>query len=122
VPLSIDATKLRLAADRLLRISSGLAAYVPTVDTIDRQLTVAFDLPKISVPADAPSPFNQTCGRSWRCGCLRFEVCPGMQLTAAMARDFSTFNDTRTVPPMQHMRHPLTVRPLVAAVQTVSIS
>jgi hypothetical protein len=108
-PLSIDVTKLRIAAHSLLVNGSGLtAAYVPTVETIDRQLTVAFDLPEITLPADTPSPFNQTCGRSWRCGCMRYEVCPGMQLTTAMTRNFRTVNDTHNVPPT------LTVRPLAA--------
>jgi hypothetical protein len=103
--LSIDVTKLRLAAHSLLVNGSGLmAAYVPTVDTIDRQLTVAFDLPEITLSADAPSAFNQTCGRSWRCGCLRYEVCPGMQLTAAMMRDFGTVHDTHNVPPTRTVR------------------
>ncbi len=108
-PLSIDVTKLRLAAQSLLANGSGLtAAYVPTVETIDRQLTVAFDLPEITLSADTlPSPFNQTCGRSWRCGCLRYEVCPGMQLTAAMTRDFRTVNDTHTVPPTRTVRKPV---------------
>ena len=102
-PLSIDVTQLRVAARSLPLNGSGLS-----VDTIDRQLTVAFDLPEISVPADTPSPFNQTCGRSWRCGCMRYEVCPGMQLTTAMTRNFRTVNDTHNVPPT------LTVRPLAA--------
>ncbi len=110
--LSIDVTKLRLAAHSLLVNGSGLtAAYVPTVETIDRQLTIAFDLPEITLPADTPSPLNQTCGRSWRCGCLRYEVCPGMQLTTAMTRDFRTLNDTQNVPPTLTVRLSALARP-----------
>ena len=93
-PLSIDLRKLRVAAKSLG--FNGL----PTVDTIDRQLTVAFDLPELNLTAGAPSFFNETCGRSWSCGCLRYEVCPGMELTAAMARDFATVADTKANPPM----------------------
>ena len=103
--LSIDVSKLRLAAHSLLvNGSSSTAAYMPTVDTIDRQLTVVFDLPEITLPADTPSPFNPTCGRSWRCGCLQYEVCPGMQLTTAMTRNFRTVNDTHNVPPALTVR------------------
>jgi hypothetical protein len=97
-PLSIDLRKLRVAAKSL-----GFNASVsglPTVDTIDRQLTVVFDLPELNLTAGAPSFFNETCGRSWSCGCLRYEVCPGMELTAAMARDFATVADTKANPPM----------------------
>ena len=101
-PLSIDVTQLRVAARSLPLNGSGL-----TVDTIDRQLTVAFDLPEMTLPADTPSPFNQTCGRSWRCGCMQYDVCPGMHLAAAMTRDYRTFNNTHNVP------QTLTVRFLV---------
>ena len=72
---------------------------VPSVDTIDRQLTVTFDLPELNVTADGSSPFNATCGRSWSCGCLRYEVCPGMELTTAMTRDFAAVADTSGGPP-----------------------
>ena len=102
-PLSIDAAKLRIAAHRLF-VANGSAdtmAYsdLPSVDTIDRQLTIAFDLPELSLPADGSSTFNETCGRSWRCGCLRYEVCPGMELTTAMTRDFSAATNTNGGPP-----------------------
>jgi hypothetical protein len=110
--LSIDVTKLRLAAHSLLVNGSELtAACVPTVETMDRPLTVAFDLPEISLPADTPSPFNQTCGRSWRCGCMRYEVCPGMQLTTAMTRDFQSVDDIRNVPPSLTVRLSALARP-----------
>jgi hypothetical protein len=97
-PLSIDVAKLRIAAHRLF-VANGSAdtmAYsdVPSVDTIDRQLTVTFDLPELNVTADGSSQFNETCGRSWSCGCLRYEVCPGMELTTAMTRDFAAAADT----------------------------
>ena len=102
-PLSIDAAKLRIAAHRLLVVNgpADTMAYsdVPSVDTIDRQLTVTFDLPQLNVTADGSSPFNETCGRSWRCGCLRYEVCPGMELTTAMTRNFATVADGRGGPP-----------------------
>ena len=102
-PLSIDVAKLRIAAHRLLGVngSADTMAYsdMPSVDTIDRQLTVAFDLPELNVTADGSSPFNETCGRSWRCGCLRYEVCPGMELTTAMTRNFATVADTNDGPP-----------------------
>ena len=97
-PLPIDLRKLRVAAESL-----GLHASrssLPTVDTIDRQLTVAFDLPELNLTAGASSSFYETCGRSWSCGCLRYEVCPGMELTAAMTRDFATVADTKASPPM----------------------
>ena len=101
-PLSIDAAKLRIAAHRLFVVngSADTMAYsdVPSVDTIDRQLTVTFDLPQLNVTADGSSPFNATCGRSWRCGCLRYEVCPGMELTTAMTRDFAAATDTNGGP------------------------
>jgi len=97
-PLSIDVAKLRIAAHRLFVVngSADTMAYsdLPSVDTIDRQLTVAFDLPELNVTADGSSPFNETCGRSWSCGCLRYEVCPGMELTTAMTRDFAAVADT----------------------------
>jgi hypothetical protein len=99
-PLLIDVPQLRVAARSLPLNGSGL-----TVDAIDRQLTVAFDLPEITLPAETSSPFNQTCGRSWRCGCMRYEVCPGMQLTTAMARDFGTVKDTSEVVPTLMVRH-----------------
>jgi hypothetical protein len=49
-------------------------AYLPTVETIDRPLTIRFDLPGIIQTGDAPSPFNETCGRSWSCPCLQYEL------------------------------------------------
>ena len=49
---------------------SGLA----TVDTKDRQLTIAFDLPELALAPDEPSLLNETCGRSWSCGRLRRQV------------------------------------------------
>jgi hypothetical protein len=102
-PLTIDVSKLRIAAHRLF-VANGSAdtmAYsdVLSVDTIDRQLTVAFDLPELNVTADGSSPFNETCGRSWSCGCLRYEVCPGMELTTAMTRDFAAVADPNGGPP-----------------------
>jgi hypothetical protein len=102
-PLSIDVAKLRIAAHRLFVVngSADTMAYrdVPSVDTIDRQLTVTFDLPELNVTADGSSPFNETCGRSWSCGCLRYEVCPGMELTTAMTRDFAAVADGSSGPP-----------------------
>ena len=102
-PLSIDVAKLRIAAHRLFVANGSVdtMAYsdVPSVDTIDRQLTVAFDLPELNVTADGSSPFNETCGRSWSCGCLRYEVCPGMELTTAMTRDFATVAAANGGPP-----------------------
>ncbi len=102
-PLSIDVAKLRAAAHRLLVVigSADTMAYsdVPSVDTIDRQLSIMFDLPELNVTADGSSPFNETCGRSWRCGCLRYRVCPGMELTTAMTRDFAAVADTNGGPP-----------------------
>ena len=102
-PLSIDAAKLRIAAHRLFVVNSTLdtMAYsdVPSVHTIDRQLTVAFDLPELNLTADTASAFNATCGRSWSCGCLRYEVCPGMELTTAMTRDVATIADANSGPP-----------------------
>ena len=102
-PLSIDVAKLRIAAHRLF-VANGSAdtmAYsdVPSVDTIDRQLTIAFDLPELNVKADGSSPFNATCGRSWSCGCQRYEVCPGMELTTAMTRDHATVAAANGGPP-----------------------
>ena len=101
--LPIDVAKLRIAAHRLFVVngSADTMGYsaVPSVDTIDRQLTIAFDLPELNVTADGPSPFNETCGRSWSCGCLRYEVCPGMELTTAMTRDFAAVADTNGGPP-----------------------
>ena len=102
-PLSIDAAKLRIAAHRLF-VANGSAdtmAYcdVLSVDTIDRQLTVTFDLPELNLPADGSSPFNETCGRSWSCGCIRYEVCPGMELTTAMTRDFAAVAAANGGPP-----------------------
>ncbi len=101
--LSIDAAKLRIAAHRLF-VANGSAdtmtySDVPSVDTIDRQLTITFDLPELNVMADGSRPFNETCGRSWRCGCLRYEVCPGMELTTAMTRDFAAVAETNGGPP-----------------------
>ena len=94
-PLSIDVAKLRIAAHRLFVVngSADTMAYsdVLSVDTIDRQLTVTIDLPELNV--------NETCGRSWSCGCLRYEVCPGMELTTAMTRDFAAVADTNGGPP-----------------------
>ncbi len=102
-PLSIDAAKLRIAAHRLFVVngSADAMAYsdMPSVDTIDRQLTIAFDLPDLNMTADGSSPFNETCGRSWSCGCLRYEVCPGMELTTAMTRDFATVAAANGGPP-----------------------
>ena len=102
-PLSIDAAKLRIAAHRLLVVngSADTMAYsdMPSVDTIDRQLTITFDLPELNVTADGSSPFNETCGRSWRCGCLKYDVCPGMELTMAMTRDFAAVADGNGGPP-----------------------
>ena len=91
--MSLSYASLRIAAHHLLVVngSADTMEYsdVPSVDTIDRQLTVTFDLPELNV--------NDTCGRSWSCGCLRYEVCPGMELTTAMTRDFATVADTLTV-------------------------
>jgi hypothetical protein len=102
-PLLIDAAKLRIAARRLFVVtgSADTMAYcdLPSVDTIDRQLSITFDLPELNVTANAFSPFNETCGRSWSCGCLRYEVCPGMELTTAMTRDFAAVADTNGGPP-----------------------
>ena len=102
-PLSIDVAKLRIAARRLFVVNGSVdtMAYsdMPSVDTIDRQLTISFDLPELNVTADGSSPFNATCGRSWRCGCLRYEVCPGMELTTAMTRDFAAVADVYGGPP-----------------------
>ena len=106
-PLSIDAAKLRIAAHRLFGVNSTIdtMAYrdvprdVPSVDTIDRRLTISFELPELNVTTDASSPFNETCGRSWSCGCLRYEVCPGMELTTAMTRDFATVAAANGGPP-----------------------
>ena len=101
-PLSIDAAKLRIAAHRLFVVTGSVDAMaysdMPSVDTIDRQLTIAFDLPELNVTADGSSPLNETCGRSWSCGCLRYEVCPGMELTTAMTRDFAAATDTNGGP------------------------
>ena len=93
-PLSVDVAKLRLAAQSLGLNGSGLA----TVDMNDRQLTIAFDLPELTLAPDEPSLPNETCGRSWSCGCLRYEVCPGMELTTAMMRDFATVTDKNASP------------------------
>ena len=102
-PLSIDAAKLRIAAHRLFVVNGAVDAMaysdMPSVDTIDRQLIVTFDLPELNVTADGSSPFNETCGRSWSCGCLRYEVCPGMELTTAMTRDFAAATNTNGGPP-----------------------
>ena len=102
-PLSIDIAKLRIAAHRLFVVndSADTMAYsdLPSVETIDRHLTIAFDLPELNVTADGSSPFNETCGRSWSCGCLRYEVCPGMELTTAMTRDFAAVPDVYGGPP-----------------------
>ncbi len=102
-PLSIDAAKLRIAAHRLFVVngSADTMAYsdMPSVDTIDRQLSITFDLPELNVTADGSSRFNETCGRSWRCGCLKYEVCPGMELTTAMTRDFEAVADGNGGPP-----------------------
>jgi hypothetical protein len=123
-PLSIDIGKLRVAAHRLF-VANGSAdtmAYsdLPSVETIDRHLTVSFDLPELSVTADGSSPFNETCGRSWRCGCLQYEVCPGMELTSAMTRGFAAVATENGGPPnlavrtlngfaSEHSMHDLTV-------------
>ena len=72
---------------------------MPSVDTIDRQLSITFDLPELNVTADGSSRFNETCGRSWSCGCLRYEMCPGMELTTAMTRDFAAVADVYGGPP-----------------------
>ena len=110
-PLSIDVAKLRVAAHRLFVVNGppDTMAYsdVPSVDTIDRQLTVTFDLPELNLPADGSSPFNETCGRSWSCGCLRYEVCPGMELTTAMTRDFAAVADANGGPPNLTVRMPV---------------
>ena len=102
-PLSIDVAKLRIAAHRLFVVNGAVDAMaysdMPSVDTIDRQLIVTFDLPELNMTADGSSPFNETCGRSWSCGCLRYEVCPGMELTTAMTRDFAVVPDTNGGPP-----------------------
>ena len=102
-PLSIDAAKLRIAAHRLFVVNGSVDTMtysdVPSVDTIDRQLSITFDLPELNVTADGSSPFNETCGRSWSCGCLRYEVCPGMELTTAMTRDFAAGTNTNGGPP-----------------------
>ena len=102
-PLSIDAAKLRIAAHRLFVVNGSVDAMaysdLPSVDTIDRQLIVTFDLPELNMTADGSSPFNETCGRSWSCGCLRYEVCPGMELTTAMTRDFATVAAANGGPP-----------------------
>ena len=102
-PLSIDVAKLRTAAHRLFVVNGSVdtMAYsdMPSVDTIDRQLTIAFDLPELNLPADTANALNETCGRSWRCGCLEYEVCPGMELTTAMTRNFATVADTNDGPP-----------------------
>ena len=102
-PLSIDAAKLRIAAHRLFVVTGAVDAMaysdMPSVDTIDRQLIVTFDLPELNVTADGSSPFNETCGRSWSCGCLRYEVCPGMELTTAMTRDFAAVAAANGGPP-----------------------
>ncbi len=102
-PLSIDVAKLRIAAHRLLVVNGSADSMafsnVLSVDTIDRQLTVTFDLPELNVTADGSSPFNETCGRSWSCGCLRYEVCPGMELTTAMTRDLATVAAANGGPP-----------------------
>ena len=102
-PLSIDLAKLRIAARRLFVVNGSIDTMtyrdVPSVDTIDRQITIIFDLPELNLLADGSGPFNETCGRSWRCGCLRYEVCPGMELTTAMTRNFATVADGRGGPP-----------------------
>jgi hypothetical protein len=101
--LSIDVAKLRTAAHRLFVVNGSVdtMAYsdMPSVDTIDRQLTIAFDLPELNLPADTANALNETCGRSWRCGCLEYEVCPGMELTTAMTRDFAAATNTNGGPP-----------------------
>jgi hypothetical protein len=110
-PLSIDPAKLRIAAHHLFVANGSVdtMAYsdLPSVHTIDRQLTVTFDLAELNVTADGSSPLNTTCGRSWRCGCLRYEVCPGMELTTAMTRDFATVADTNGGPPNLTVRMPV---------------
>ena len=102
-PLSIDVAKLRIAAHRLFVVNGSVDTMgysdVPSVDTLDRPLTITFDLPELNVTADGSSPFNETCGRSWSCGCLRYEVCPGMELTTAMTRDFAAATNTNGGPP-----------------------
>ena len=102
-PLSIDAAKLRIAAHRLFVVTGAVDAMaysdMPSVDTIDRQLIVTFDLPELNMTADGSSPLNETCGRSWSCGCLRYEVCPGMELTTAMTRDFAAVAAANGGPP-----------------------
>ncbi len=101
--LSIDVAKLRIAAHRHFVVTGAVDAIaysdVPSVDTIDRQLIVTFDLPELNMTADGSSPFNETCGRSWSCGCLRYEVCPGMELTTAMTRDFAAVAAANGGPP-----------------------
>ena len=111
-PLSIDAAKLRIAAHRLFVVNGSVDKMIysdmPSVDTIDRQLSITFDLPELNVTADGSSPFNETCGRSWSCGCLRYEVCPGMELTTAMTRDFAAVADSNDGgPPNLTVRMPV---------------
>ena len=77
---------------------------MPSVDTIDRQITIIFDLPELNLLADGSGPFNETCGRSWSCGCLRYEMCPGMELTTAMTRDFAAVADVYGGPPNPTVR------------------
>jgi hypothetical protein len=102
-PLSIDVAKLRIAAHRLFVVNGSVdtMAYsdMPSVDTIDRHLIVTFNLPELNLTADGSSPFNETCGRSWSCGCLRYEVCPGLELTTAMTRDFVAVAAANAGPP-----------------------
>jgi len=57
------------------------------IDSIDRELTIEYDLPAFTMSSAMPSPFNDTCGLpTISCPANKFSLTPGMEVSTISVR------------------------------------
>jgi len=60
------------------------------IDSIDRELTIEYDLPAFTMGSAMPSPFNDTCGLTTiSCPAHKFSLTPGMDVSTIGVRGFA---------------------------------
>lgn len=60
------------------------------IDSIDRELTIEYDLPAFTMGSAMPSPFNDTCGLTTiSCPAHKFSLTPGMNVSTIGVRGFA---------------------------------
>jgi hypothetical protein len=86
----LEVEKVKIAAKRLLVDGEGTSkdgsGWLTSVDTIDRNLVVHFDIAETDAFEDTTT--NLTCDKAWTCADSHFEICPNMTVTTAQVRGF----------------------------------